>query len=172
MHYSSCANASKYTNDDNLKEFLSILQQPISKWKIKVDRTGGKYNGIRLKWNYDENTLIQDIPNYVADNIARLNLQIRNRRTPAKYIPPQYGKTEMAPEETETPCTPEESKLIERVHGIFLYYSRKVDPIIKRALLDISLDLKSPTKKNTTGSIPSPGIYATLPACPDKVHSL
>lgn len=136
----------KYTNDDNLKQFLSILQQPISKWKIKVDRTGGKYNGIRLNWNYNENTLIQDIPNYVTDNIARLNLQIKNRRTPAKYIPPQYGKVEMAPEETETPCTPEESKLIERVHGIFLYYSRKVDPIIKRALLDISLDLKSPTK--------------------------
>ena len=56
----------KYIHGNNeIDHLLKILQKPTSKWDIKIDRTGSQYNGQRLTWDYDKNTLITDVPNYV-----------------------------------------------------------------------------------------------------------
>ena len=76
-------------DDISIKEFSeNDLQHLINtirnKWEVKVDRIGAKYNGVCLIWNYCDNTLISDIPNYVAESLVRLNLpDIKPHCTPS-----------------------------------------------------------------------------------------
>ena len=112
----------KVFNDDDLQHLISTIW---NKWEVKVDRTGAKYNGVRLIWTYSDNTLTNDVPNYVAEALARLNLpDIRPRFAPAPYTPPPYGRDQTPPDPLDSvPVTPEEVKIIQRIHGIFLYHS-------------------------------------------------
>ena len=79
----------KAFSEDDLQHLINTIR---NKWEVKVNRTGAKYNGVRVIWNYCDNILITDVPNYVAEALARLNLpNIKPRCTPAPYTPPPYG---------------------------------------------------------------------------------
>ena len=79
----------KVFSEDDLQHLINTIR---NKWEVKVNRTGAKYNGVRVIWNYCDNILITDVPNYVAEALARLNLpNIKPRCTPAPYTPPPYG---------------------------------------------------------------------------------
>ena len=135
----------KIFSEADLQHLIDTIK---TKWDVKVDRTGAKYNGIRLLWDYDKRTLITDIPNYVTEGLAKLQLPPHKlRATPAPYVAPTYGQEQTLPDPlAEIPATPEEAKLIERIHGVFLYYSR-TDFMLKPALLDIATEMHSPTKR-------------------------
>ena len=136
----------KIFSENDLQHLIDTIKV---KWDVKVDRTGAKYNGVRLTWDYKNNTLITDIPNYVAESLARLNLpDIKLRSTPAPYVPPPYGREETPPDPLDAiPATAAEAKIIQQIHGIYLYYGRAVDFLLKPALLNIALNLHKPTKR-------------------------
>ena len=71
----------KTYNNDDITHLLSNIRE---KWKVKVDITGAKYNGTRLTWNYDQNTLVKDIPNYVEEALEKLGL---------RDIPTEHGSS-------------------------------------------------------------------------------
>ena len=135
----------KILNETDLQHLIATIQE---KWEVKVDRSGTKYNGLRLTWNYKEHTLMTDIPNYVTEQLTKLGLtNIKERHTPAAYQPPPYGKEQWTPDPLASiPATPEEKKIIEQIQGIFLYYGRKADPIMRSALLDIQCEMANATK--------------------------
>ena len=136
----------KIFSENDLQHLIDTIK---TKWDVKVDRTGAKYNGIRLLWDYDKRTLITDIPNYVTEGLAKLQLPPHKMHaTPAPFIAPIYGQEQTLPDPlADIPATPEEAKLIERIHGVFLYYARTVDFMLKPALLDIATEMHSPTKR-------------------------
>ena len=73
----------KVFNEEDLQHLITTIR---SKWEVKLDRTGVKYNGVRLIWDYIRNIPITGIPNYVAESLARLKLpDIKPRFTPAPY---------------------------------------------------------------------------------------
>ena len=69
-------------------------------------------------------------------------------KRPAPYTPPTYGQEQWTPDPlSDIPVTPDEAKLVEKIHGVLLYYSRTVDPTLLNGLLDISLNLKNLSKR-------------------------
>ena len=110
---------------------------------------------LSLIWNYGNNTLITDVPNYVAESLARLNLpDIKPRFTPATYVPPPYIRDQTPPDPLASlPATPEEIKIIQRIHVIFLYYSRGCNFLLKPALLDIATQMDRPIKRTYANAI-------------------
>ena len=79
----------KIFSENDLQHLIDTIK---TKWDVKVDRTGAKYNGIRLLWDYDNRTLITDIPNYVKEGLAKLQLPPNKMHaTPAPYVAPIYG---------------------------------------------------------------------------------
>ena len=111
--------------------------------------TGARYNGNRLIWDYKNNTLVTDVPNFIAESLAKLNLpDIKLRFTHAPYIPPPHGREQTPLDSLESvSATPEETNIIQKIHGIFLYYSRVYDFLLKPALLNIALKSRSHTKR-------------------------
>ena len=116
----------KYVHGNNeIDHLLNILQKPISKWDIKIDRTGSQYNGQQLTWNYDKNTLITDVPNYVkqANHELMPNKPIRKYNTLSMYEPFQYGKSQMRDTKNYKSADTQGKKFVESVHGKYLWYS-------------------------------------------------
>ena len=103
---------------------------------MKVDLTGAKYNWTRLTWNYDQNTLVKDIPNYVEEAHEKLGLRdIPMKHTPAPYTLPTYGQEQWTPDPlSDIPATPDGENIVEKFHGVLLYYSRTVDPTLLNGL--------------------------------------
>ena len=61
------------------------------------------------------------------------------------------------------PATPEEIKIIQRIHGIFLYYSRVCNFLLKPALLDIATQMHRPTKRTYANAIHLAGYALKYP---------
>ena len=152
----------KVFSKDDLQHLINTIR---NKWEVKVDRTGAKYNGVCLIWNYCDNTLITDVSNYVAEALARLNLlDIKPRCTPAPYTPPPYGRDQTPPDPLASlPVTPAEIKIIQRIHGIFLYYSRACNYLLKPALLDIAIQIHKPTRRTYINAIHLAGYAQKYP---------
>jgi hypothetical protein len=55
----------KYVGEDNLQHLLNAIEQDYS---ISVDRTGGLYCSITLKWNYEQRYLDISMPGYAKYN--------------------------------------------------------------------------------------------------------
>lgn len=135
-------------NAGAIKHLQKILAKPYSKWDVKFDLTGSQYNGQRLQWNYQDSTLIKDVPAYMRQTAHELHPgeKIKSYNTPSRYVPPSYGKQEAPTKSTAAPTTAAETKYIQKVHGKLLYYAMQADPSLEPAVIDISKQLASPTQ--------------------------
>lgn len=135
-------------NAGAIKHLQKILAKPYSKWDVKFDLTGSQYNGQRLQWNYQDSTLIKDVPAYMRQTAHELHPgeKIKSYNTPSRYVPPSYGKQEAPTQSTAAPTTAAETKYIQKVHGKLLYYAMQADPSLEPAVIDISKQLASPTQ--------------------------
>ena len=121
------------------KEHADHLMESLKKYyPVAEDWTGGLYCGITLEWNYKEGYVDTSMPEYVAAALKRFDHKkpTRAQHHPCPYSVPTYGKQsqEIEPEE-ESPLLPESGKTeIQQVVGVFLYYSRAVDPSMLVAL--------------------------------------
>ena len=143
----------KYSNVDDVHELVRILQLH---WPIKLDLSGTKYLGYRLAWDYVNNTLTLDMPDYIPKVLARFTAgkTLRGAATPALYIPPSKNQKSPQP----TPCDTSErvaaadKQFIMEVNGSMLYYARAIDHLMIPACTDISCEQANATQR-------------TLPAC-------
>ena len=132
------------------KHHAQHLQETLKEhYDITVDWTGEKYVGISLKWDYNKRTLDISMPGYV--NEARKRFGHKDPKQPvygpSKFIPPVYGKKIQSEEiDTSAPMTSEETKRLEQLCGVFLYYGRAVDP----TMMHILNVLASQQSKGTT----------------------
>lgn len=86
----------KYNHDADLDALVGFLER---KYEVSIDRTGAKYIGICLAWDYSANTLTIDMPNYVSTSITRLcpDGSPRQSATPGIYLPLKYGAPNLGP---------------------------------------------------------------------------
>ncbi len=66
---------------------------------------------------------------------------VRGVNSPMTYVPPNYGaKSQTLKPDTaaQTPLTPAQILFVQEVVGVFLYYSRAVDPLMITAINKIS----------------------------------
>ena len=78
------------------------------------------------------------MPGYVTNALTRFNkLNVKVANSPIVYTPPVYGaKSETLPADgpPAAPLDKDETKLVQEIIGVFLYYARAVDPTILTAV--------------------------------------
>lgn len=144
----------KYDTDAALDHLISILQH---KWKLTTDRTGAKYIGMRIAWNYEADIpyFELDMPNIIPAAIKRFcpNGPPKGRPSPSIYTPFTPGKPDLNVKVDSSPLvSPEEKKFAEQVCGVYLYYSRIIDVTMYEPTTAICAQLSAPTK-NTMKAI-------------------
>jgi hypothetical protein len=136
----------KYDSLPDLEYLISTLEK---KYEIRVDLTGSKYIGVRLDWDYINNTYVPSMPNYVASGIARFcpDGPLKPSKTPGIYVPPVFGAPDLGPTVDTTPPAPASAKqFIMEVVGYFLFYARMIDHLMLPSLTFISKKQSAPTE--------------------------
>ena len=90
-----------------------------------------KYVGITLDYNKKKRYIDMSIPGYVEKAIQRFQrTNLKGADSPIIYVPPNYGKHQQeAPMvEPAIPLTAAETQELQEIVGVFLFYSRAVDP--------------------------------------------
>ena len=131
-------------------EDLDHLCEAIGKvWKVKVDKTGSKFLGMMLKWEYDLPIprLTLDSPTVVPDALKRFcpNRVLKGKDTPSIYKPPSYGKSSNS--QAAPIDKPECKKFVQQVTGTFSHYSRTIDYTMLEAVNTISQKQANPTSE-------------------------
>ena len=94
----------KYTSNDDL-EHLAASMSP--GWAVKIDRSGSKFLGMNLTWNYDpkDPTLEIDAPSVVPKNLQRFrpNMKLKGRDTPCPSIVRQTANGKPHPKAVPPP---------------------------------------------------------------------
>lgn len=141
----------KYTYDDDLDHLISTLQN--GGWKVKTDRSGSKYLGLSLKWNYINNEITHSMPTCVSKGLTRFapDGPLKGAPTPAVYIPPRMGShlQHETIDDSEL-VSPDAKEWVQAVNGYFLYYARAQDPRILPACTDISATQANPTAQTVS----------------------
>ncbi len=144
---------------------IDDLQRIIGfKYKFKIHLTGSKYVGVRLDWNYEDNSYYADMPT-TCD--AALDLLCpdgppRDRNSPGIYLTPKYGAPDLGATVDDTPLVSAASKaFIMKVVGIFLFYARMVDHTMLPAITFISKKQSKPTEQTLAATNHFLGYVAT-----------
>ena len=140
----------QYTKEADADHLLKALREL---YIITEDRgSTQKYVGITIAHNRQSNTITLSMPGYVDKAIKRFGSAKKpGARSPITYVPPQYG-AKAGQEQPELPPEAQEyvddtsKTFIQEVTGVFLFYSRAVDPTMLTAVTKISAQQSKPTK--------------------------
>ena len=135
--------------------------------KYRVTKGDGTlFCGITIDWDYDKRTAKIHMPKYIAK--ARRRLVDKDSTTPEHSphtcnIPTYSRKPQLADpvQQTFEKLTPTQLKWCQEFLGIFLYYTRAVDPTMNVAVSDISTSLTQSSFKHLKARIDKLLNYAT-----------
>jgi hypothetical protein len=136
----------KYNDLADVHHLIQILE---AKYDVHSDLTGSKYIGVKLDWDYENNTLTPSMPNYVAAGIARFcpDGPLSSAKTPGIYLPPQYGAPDLGATVDTTPLVGLlDKQFIMEVVGYFLYYARIIDHLMLPCLTFLAKKQSAPTQ--------------------------
>ena len=138
----------KYTNDADADHLMTVLRKL---YVMTEDRdTTQKYVGITITHDRKARTITLSMPGYVQKALVRFSKQnITGANSPLIYIPPVIGPgPQMTPEDNPADLEPVDAKTktyVQEVTGVFLFYSRAVDPTMLTAVNKISMQQSQPT---------------------------
>jgi hypothetical protein len=126
----------KYVGKQHLQHLIASIQKY---YELTVDWEGTRYCGITLEWDYVNKTVDLSMPGYVEDALHNFQHPKPKRAThaPSGWSPPTYGTTVpqlTKPIDLSADMSPEQTKLLQKVVGKFLYYARAVDPTMLHIL--------------------------------------
>jgi len=136
----------KYKDRSSAEHLLSALRELYVITTDFSDRQ--KYVGITLDYNKKKWYIDMSIPGYVEKAIQRFRrTNLKGADSPIIYVPPNYGKHQQeAPMvEPSVPLTAAEIKELQEIVGVFLFYSRAVDPTMLTAINKIASRQAKPT---------------------------
>ena len=139
----------KYTREADADHLMSTLRKL---YIMTEDRaTKQKYVGITIEHDLQNRTIYLTMPGYVHKAIVRFgHAKNPGAKSPLIYVPPLRG-----PEQQLVPdLSPESYKFVDaktktfvqEVTGVFLFYSRAVDPTMLTAVNKISSEQSNPTE--------------------------
>jgi hypothetical protein len=135
---------------DHLMQTLRKLYKITEDWAAEQ-----KYVGITFSHDLTKNKITMSMPGYVNKAIERFRAQdIPEAKSPGIYIPPTYGQaaqTVIEPSEKDKkPLSAKQKTFIQEVVGVFLFYSRAVDPTMLTQINKISSEQANPTEATMT----------------------
>jgi hypothetical protein len=154
----------KYVGKEHAQHLIDTLGKF---YDLTVDWEATKYCGITLEWDYENRTINLSMPNYVADALHHFQHATPKQgvHAPSKWAPPQYGtKVQLTAPTDESPKhTPQETKLLQRVIGKFLYYARAVHPTMLHMLSNLAALQIQGTQATTVQMVHFLNYCATYP---------
>jgi Reverse transcriptase (RNA-dependent DNA polymerase) len=116
----------------NKEDVLHLIGTLKVKYKISEDWTGRKYCGMTITWDYIHRTVDISMPGYIKRVLERFGHECgKPELGPQPFTPSEYGaKIQFAPETTpeeDEPLTAEQTKQVQEIIGVLLYYARAVD---------------------------------------------
>ena len=137
----------KVKGAEHAEHLLAALREI---YTITVDYTGAKFVGITVKFDRAARTVTLSMPGYVDRALARFGVVRSSRATdsPSIYTPPVYGSRvqQIVTEDTSDPLSAAETKRLQQIVGVFLYYARAVDYTMLCAINKLGADQSKPTK--------------------------
>jgi len=124
-----------YTNKADFNHLMSALCQH---YQVTEDWDATQYCGMTLKWDYQNRTVDLSMPGYIDRALKRFQhpQPRRPEHAPHAWQKPTYGaKTQFVPEPDATPALDAaNTKRVQEVIGMLLYYVRAVDAMMLTAL--------------------------------------
>jgi hypothetical protein len=127
--------AVKYTKREDVEHLMKALKKD---YIATEDWTGTKYLGLTIKWDYENEQVHLWMPGYVSkallhfDHTQKKTDKIQN--SPHPHSIPTYGaKIQYAEQLDDSPKLDKaDTKYIQQVAGMLLYYGRAVDTASSR----------------------------------------
>jgi hypothetical protein len=138
----------KYESEEDAQHLIDLL---IPFYKITVDKEGTRFIGLTLDWDYAKREVHVLMPGYVKKALVRFKHRppAKPQHQPHPHLPIKYGeKKQMSePEDTSPKLNREETKFVQEVTEVFLFYARAVDSTMLVALSAIAAEQGSPTQQ-------------------------
>ena len=139
----------KYTHDEDADHLMKALREM---YIMTEDRAAKqKYVGITIEHDRVNHVIYLSMPGYVEKAIIRFGKPNKSgANSPIHYTPPAYGReqqmTQDLPPEAYEYVDAKTKTFVQEVTGVFLFYSRAVDPTMLTAVNRISSEQSKPTK--------------------------
>jgi hypothetical protein len=146
----------KYINDEDVEHLKKALvatnpENGKPMFEIKEDRTGERFCGLFMDWDYEKREVHISIPGYVEAALKRFKHQkpTKPQNQPYPHNPKQYGsKAQYVEDEDKSALLgKEDKKFIQEVTGTFLFYARAVDTTMLTALSSLAAEQCNPTER-------------------------
>ena len=126
----------KYKTQEAADHFTNTLRKL---YVITVDTAlKQKYVGITIDYNMVEGHMDLSMPDYITNALTRFHKSdTKGANSPIVYMPPVYGaKSQTIPEDgpAASPLSEAQTKTLQEIIGVFLYYARAVDPMMLPAV--------------------------------------
>ncbi len=125
----------KYVNKEDAEHLINAIKKY---YPMTVDKEATKYIGLTIEWDYTNRKAHIHMPGYLEKALTRFNHKTPDKlqSSPHPHAIPQYRtKTQYEKDkDIPPPLSKEETKCIQAVAGILLYYARAVDTTILTAL--------------------------------------
>ena len=125
----------QHTSDEALDHLISTLQRH---YTITIDKTGAKFCGMQLDWNYNEGHVTLSMPGYIEKALNRFThtMTAKPQHAPHAWTPLDYGShIQYAPVEDDSmPLDKQGINLLQQIVGTLLYYARAIDNTMLVAL--------------------------------------
>jgi hypothetical protein len=99
----------KYTRQEDIDHLIGCIKE---KYQLTEDWTGNLYCGIKLKWDYDNQTLDISMPGYIIKQLKKFKHDCPDRPQHCPYAPTpkQYGSKlqRLLPPNTSPPLSKED----------------------------------------------------------------
>ena len=136
----------KYTDKADVEYLIELLKEL---YELTINWNGDKYLGFTIKHDKSLRQLSLSMPSYIGTALKRFgHLITHGAASPAIYTPPHYGSTKPQPatvDDTE-PLSATDTKLLQEIVGVFLYYARAVDISMLPAVTAVASEQSKPTQ--------------------------
>jgi hypothetical protein len=130
----------KYVGKEHVEHLIRCIKQ---QYELTKDWTSDLYCGIKMKWDYESQTVDLSMPGYIKQLLLKYKhrMPTKPQHCPYAPAPKQYGAKAQTPlpVDISPKFSPNEIKEIQQVIGSILYYTRAVDITVLMALSSIAI---------------------------------
>jgi len=138
----------KYEGKQHFDHLISAISDL---YDVTVDKTGTKYLGLTIKWDYKNGVCEISMPEYVETALHKFqhNRPRKRQDAPHPWIQPTYGsKIQYAPNDIKSPSLPATAKKrIQQIVGTFIYYAVALDFTMLVAIGSLASQTNNPTEQ-------------------------
>ena len=138
----------KYVGREHLDHLISTI---CDQYTVTVDKSGTKYLGLTIEWNYSKGYVDIYMPGYVSKALHRFQkpLSKRPQHSPHAWQAPQYGQRVQYCKEDDVanPLALPAKQHVQQIVGTFLYYALALDFTMLVALGSIAQQTNNPIER-------------------------